>query len=350
MIKLLRFWVLGMLLACTLQEEVADPKGQTLIEEGEVASQHYLDHKEHLLISRIYDTEWRWAYVVDEECTKYPYTLNRYGDLKDVITEVENSIEKWLEPITGTGRVVPGGVPNRKVVNKFIAVDQSMYYERGTMKNGEDGLIRKAKPNERFNDYVFNIFFHCRGIDDAYARPDCDTCSTHCEPYDPDLGRLNRIAPDIHMFLPKRWRSLSQEYLNGYVQNIDESDDPMLIGSSGVHRGDLLHEIGHLFGLSDTYYVDDPNHYTYQNEQIAIAAHTSEDSPNPWPTRSGTLGTATNPPTMADINNPGKYHPKSTMSCHYSVDKKDKPILVDDDVETLRRLYKRIRDEGVYDN
>ena len=113
-------------MACNTQENIADTK-LTLLDNAEPDHQLYRARKEHLLISKIYKTEWTWAYVVDEECTKYPYTLNRYGDLNDVLEYVEEAIKMWLASITGTGLVVLGGVPNRKVVNKFTAVNQSMY-------------------------------------------------------------------------------------------------------------------------------------------------------------------------------------------------------------------------------
>lgn len=325
---------------------MADTKHLTLLEEDAPSPDHFNKHKEHLLISKIYEKEWEWAYVVDEVCTKYPYTLNRNGDLDYVLEEVEKSIKMWLTPITGTGRVVPGGLPDRKVVNKFTAVDQSAEYSRGKMKNNIEGLVRNTEPDEKDDSYVFTIFFHCREEERYYAHPDCDLCSAHCGPN----SSGNRIGPEIHMFLPQRWASFATGI--NHVNHKEESPlTPMLIGKSGVHRGVLLHEMGHLYGIEDTYYVDNPNHYTHLAEVKARAKATKVLGYDPYPQRTGQNSV---PSRIADIHNPtgggkdrngkyiGEFHPKSTMSCDYIADKKGRAMLAPDDKIGMWWLYNQV--------
>ena len=418
--------LLGLLLACNLRENAADTKHLSLLDEDAAYSPTvpgskeglFIIHKEDLLISRIYDPEWRWAYVIDEVCTKYPYTFNRYGDLNAVLAYVEKSIKMWLAPLkdTKTARVVPGGVLNRKVVNKFTAVDQSMYYERNRMSNGRPGLVRKAEPNEELDDYTFTIFFHCRGkglISDrnAYARPYCDTCLP-CVSSDAVAEGLvpilkpgaqatiqpvswpKSINPEIHIFLPKRWRSFAGEFGAGKKQNENEFEEkngkivrvnPMLIGNSSVLRGDILHEIGHLFGNADTYFLGHPlNNYVPVGENGRPYRHSIDPEKkardkafkelgyDPYPPRSGAIGSPTNPITIADIRNPkgggidektgqyiGAFHPPSTMSCEYSLktnpdpsvlDEKGEPKLAPDDIESIWDTYALAQGLGVFDD
>lgn len=341
--------MLGLLSACNIQEDVADTKYLTLLEEDAAKPDSLTIYEEHLLISKIYEKEWKWAYVVDEVCTQYPYTLNRNGDLDYVLDEVKKSIKMWLAPITGPGRVVPGGLPDRKVVNKFTVVDQSAEYVRGKMKvtrGDREGLVRKD-PNKELDSYVFTIFFHCREDRYNYALPNCNVCSAHCNT---TSFSGDRLGPEIHMFLPKRWASLATGI--NYADPKEESPlTPMWIGKSGVHRGSLLHEMGHLVGLSDTYYDDDPNHYTYVAEEKARAKY-----PNGWPPRDGPNGH--NPRTMVDVHNPPAdpnnlkhpfegYHPISTMSCGdndnvYPPDPKGRAMLAPDDEEGIWELYNQV--------
>lgn len=346
-IKVLLLCMLSLLLACNTQENIADTK-LTLLDDVEPEHQHHSDRKEHLLISRIYDKEWKWAYVVDEECTRYPYTLNSAGDLKAVLEYVEETIKMWLAPITGAGRVVPGGIPNRKIVNNFLPpVDQSIHYKRGKTKDRDEGLVRITPPNEELNNYVFTIFFHCRGNEeeDGWAYPDCNTCSAHCDPAKGiDTGPKNRITPEIHMYLPKRYRSFSTGI--DHVDHNNESSDPIWIGRSGVHRGHLLHEMGHLFGLSDTYYENDPDHYTYKAEQKIREEAFKKMGHDPYPSR--TIAEP-GPGRMVDPHNEGNFCPQSTMSCDYIVDKNDRPKLAPHDVDEIRRLYDQVRDLKVFD-
>ena len=64
-----------------------------------------------------------------------------------------------------------------------------------------------------------------------------------------------------------------------------------------------------------------------------------------------------NPRTIADVHNPGKYHPESIMSCCYIrlgiagcdvYDKDGRLKLAPDDEEGMQALYEQVKAKGVY--
>lgn len=356
-------FLLSIVFACNFQEKpIAETKYLTSLEGTSDDAEFFRRNVGVFLISKIFERTWKFAYVVDKKCTQYPYTINSNSDLYKVIEAVKDGMRMWLRPVKDhiekKGYTTP-----RKVVDTFVGEDHSSYYNINTKKKiAEQNDAAKQRTGVDVgpigHDIVFTIFFYCelKGnnlppqpsgwsfIKSGLGQVDHKLCA-------------NSGTPEIHIFLPKRYRTFGRNGGgDGSAQpeesNIGEEENPTLVGDSGVSRGILLHELGHLFGLKDTYYKKG-YHHSEQADKEAEERH-----PGKW---KGTkrkheknINLKKEPEPLKDIHRPGKYQRRSIMQGYgdrvvLETDENGRPVLLADDKEGVVALYEHAKILGAHD-
>ena len=193
-------FILQATLACKILSEAGDTRFVTFVHEEkkpDIRAQAWHDDKySRLLINKIFEPQWRIVYNIAEQCNDQEAKTN-------IVKAIRQAIQQWLHP------------------------------------------LRRVAHQELVAEFVFNELV-------AYNRPEDDErkfSETDTEQIDPHLQII---------FYCEKGRSYAYGWHSEiHMQTVKTKH--MLIENTSYHRPTLLHEIGHAFGLADTYVEEDEN-------------------------------------------------------------------------------------------
>ena len=215
-----------MIPACTLRQETADTRFITFVHEEKEPikrAQAWKDDKyQRFLIAKILLPQWHIVYNIPDACNSSEAKTN-------IVKAIEQALRQWLKPLRT--------ISNLDVVDAFVFTELPTY---DNADNEGDEFERIFSPDDiKKIDPHLQIVFYCeKGRSYAY-----------------------RWFREIHMHAAK------------------ELDQDLRINGTPYHLATLLHEIGHAFGLSDTYVEDDEGHSRFGILSSGAFEHTIGKQP-----------------------------------------------------------------------
>ena len=194
--------------ACNLVQVSGDTRFVTFVHEEKEPSlrlRAWQDSKyRKLLIGRVFEDQWRIIYDVPQECSN----VETKARLEEAMRQ---AIRQWLRPLKE--------ISDRQLVDNFVFTELPTHSNPEDNKFNERERIFTAVDIDKIDPH-FRVVFYCNdGRSYAYF-----------------------WVNEIHMF------------------NQPKQDKALLIGDTYYSMPTLLHEIGHAFGLADTYVESDENY------------------------------------------------------------------------------------------
>ena len=213
--------------ACMLRQETAETRFVTFVHEEKEPvkrAQAWQDNRyRRFLIAKILLPQWRIVYNIPDKC-------NQAESKTKLVKAIEQALRQWLQPLRT--------ISDLEVVDAFEFTELSTH---SNADNKEDEFERIFLPDDiKKIDPHLQIVFYCeKGRSYAY-----------------------RWFREIHILAEKK------------------QDTDLLISSSPYHRSTLLHEIGHAFGLADTYVERDKHYHRFGILSGGALAHTVGKQPH----------------------------------------------------------------------
>lgn len=196
--------------ACDLMVQSADTRFVTFVHEEKVPLTRLQAWQEKrydkLLINKVFASTWRIIYSVPQECSSAKIKAQLEKAMRQMLRQ-------WLYPLRT--------ISIRPLVNTFIFTEQ-LAFNKPNNKNDEYERIFSDADIDQINPHL-RVIFYCKDSR-SYA-------------YD--------WTNEIHMF------TQSKEHKS------------LHIGDTYFSRSTLLHEIGHTFGLADTYVETDKGYHRF---------------------------------------------------------------------------------------
>lgn len=363
-------------MACELEKD--EPHGGT--ESLIVGDKFALVHSK-LGAAKVFADSWKVGFYIQGTCN---WTQTK--QLEEIKRGIIDAVNIWLAPLKDKVRhdgknivndITVEQVDETKYTIKKIPYSNGRTFEAAKLKQELDG---GSHPHD---DYVFVAFFYCTAKDvspshgggTADIHPGIHVPMIHiylpvCDHHDSALA--SQSASDSssmtnRSFINKEYDSETYpspsatpspspepcDDLPEYHESCAASHD---FGMSNVpvSKNILLHEIGHVMGLLDTYSGHgktelredgslDIINKEYKDSHFGV--HVSEDGKpvtfdeNGWP--------------VDEHGNslPHKHHPDSIMSCEpKDIDDKGFPVLTSDDVAGVQALYNSFEEKGYYED
>lgn len=278
-----------------------------------------------LAAAKIFADSWKIGFYVQGECG-----WDQRKQISEIKSELVNAVDKWLEPLreraaqNGRGHEVVSNISAEQVDAEDYEITAHLESKRtrGPVNlafEAETSTARASKKKTTSDPYVFTVFFYC----------------TLKYPESPKGGGAfalitdneNIVAgnPEIHIFLPvcDDESSSVPDPSSNTIPCPPFYGTPFLNPIYGmkhvpVSKFVLLHEIGHVMGLLDTY--DQDGDIKYEHDE--------------W---------------MYVANIPGQ--PDSVMSFDTrETDEHGNPALAQDDKNGMHDLYDKFKAAGFYNN